>query len=284
MAIPEKDAQIEVPFGKSHVDITINTQLKGGPSEFPFQLTYYALESKKWGYLQGNVKMHVSRGLVAAPSFLSLSSTEIALPLTVDILDDFPGEYAITRIELSEPAKVHARVLDLGTGNERPIEDRGYIREFRVRRQLRVQLDSALGTSAAHHWVRVYCNYPEAAPLEVPIHITAPRPIVALSPHVLNIRAFRPDDTRERSVMLSRVNSWTEEPKASYPSDLCSVEISPGSDGTERLARIKFSPDSLGRSFEIRFLVADREVAKLPIVIHDRHTPMGDFHSQLSEK
>ena len=264
-SVPEENASIQLPLGNSAVELIVHTQMKGGPTEYGFIVTYCALESQTWGKLQGRVVTNVRRGLIAQPSVLSVAAERLSAMQTIEILDDLPADYSISRIEVSDPASISVDPVDIPVSEQSPIELDAYQGTFIIRRKVQLRFIERERIAPSNMWIRIHPSYSRDAPLHVPIYIRPPVSDIVLTPTTLAVQSFAHDDTIERSVTLVAQSSLGDEVTAQYPQDQCVVTFLPGLNSSERVAKIRILPSSGSRTFEIVFHADGKKVATLPV-------------------
>jgi hypothetical protein len=164
--------RLELPPGESTLEMITDTQMQGGMSTFGFVLAYIDPITNAETRIDGRLNAVVCRGLVAMPSRIAVTKDKISEPIEIDLLDDFPGNYSLDKIEVSHPGLISVLAED-ATDNEESHEEQGkpFIGHFKIRRRLVVHLNPA-EELPTRQWIRLSSNYADLAPLEIPVKVS----------------------------------------------------------------------------------------------------------------
>jgi len=267
--IVEDGTLVELGSGMHLGKVVVDTQMKGGESEFVFQILYDCSASNKPKAATGSLEAVVCRGFVARPAQLTIMADDTSMPAWVDILDDLPGPYEIERIEVSDPDTVKASIPNKDREASSETNGPSYLAHFQVRRQLEISIErgASLSARSKRHWVRVYTNQRDVPPIELPIHIITPTPLTVIPAHIVV-----PNDSKkswDRTVRVRSTENWVAVPRVSFPADLCEVVVKTTDDPHEVTAKITISARAKSRKFVIDFETSDGQHAKLPVSVGD---------------
>jgi hypothetical protein len=169
-------SRLEIPPGVCDVEVTVDTQLQGGASTFGFELGYQNPQSGQQRVLEGRLNATICRGIIAMPPRIEVLREHLYESIRIDLLDDFPGDYSIDRIEMSHPGLVTAEIESVPKGHENVTGvDEAFIGHFRIRSRLVVKL-AAKEELPTRQWIRLSSNYGDLAPLEIAIKLVEPTP------------------------------------------------------------------------------------------------------------
>lgn len=261
-----EQSPIELPVGKSKLDVAVTTQMKGGPTQYRFEILY----KRPDGVIQmldGTLSATVCRGLIANPPSISISPEKAADPIRIDILDDFVDDYSIERIEVSDETMLRATFDDFPKYEQDLADSTEYIGNFSVRHALRIEFLSLPVAVHSRAWVRVYSNFPQAKPVEIPIHIVETRANLDITPETMSMLPADALLESSRTFALRSAIGWSIDPHVDYPSDLCSVKIETMDDPCQRSAIVTLKPAAVGKEFAIRFVDWRNERLTLPVQV-----------------
>jgi hypothetical protein len=261
-----RDTELLVEPGQMELVVEVDTQLKSGLSLYEFELAYQHPHSNRREVVAGEVRVPVCRGVIASPSHVDISSERVGDEITIDLLDDLPRDYQIEKVEVSNPSIIAASVVEVADEHDGGMRSaRPSIGDFDTRYQIRVKLLERPAAGTSHFWIRAYSSLEKLDPVEIPIKFVNVIQIQLVPDKVFAVVA--PNEGVVRTITLRKDGPWQDEPTASYPEELCDVQIEPGCDPRERFVRLSLKACAVGRSFDIRFSIAGSDELVLPIQV-----------------